>query len=85
MTIQRNAFFAHNTDDWETPQDLFDALDNEFHFGIDVCASAENRKCMNFFDKNDDGLSKNWGGVRNYLVQSSLWESDQLVGAESIY
>lgn len=62
MTIQRNALFAHNTDDWETPQDLFDALDNEFHFGIDVCASAENRKCMNFFDKNDDGLSKNWGG-----------------------
>ena len=63
MSIQKNALFAQNTDDWETPQDLFDALDDEFHFGIDVCASTENRKCLNFFDKNDDGLSKNWGGT----------------------
>lgn len=62
MSIQRNALFAHNTDDWKTPQDLFDVLDEEFHFGIDVCASAENRKCLNFFDKNDDGLRQNWGG-----------------------
>ena len=66
MNIQRNALFAHNTDDWETPQDLFDALDDEFHFGIDVCASAENRKCLNFFDKNDDGLSQNWGGTEQF-------------------
>lgn len=62
MSIQRNALFASNTEEWETPQDFFDMLDKEFHFGLDVCASAQNRKCDNFFDKKTDGLRQNWGG-----------------------
>lgn len=47
---------------WETPQDLYDELDREFHFGIDVCALPENAKCPNFFTPKDDGLSQKWGG-----------------------
>lgn len=48
---------------WETPQDLYDELDREFHFGIDVCALPENAKCPNFFTQKDDGLSQKWGGT----------------------
>ena len=62
MSIQRNALFASNTEEWETPQDFFDRLDKEFHFGLDVCASAQNRKCDNFFDKKKDGLQQKWVG-----------------------
>ena len=58
-----SAIFSHNTEELETPQELFDELNKEFHFGIDVCATHENAKCENFFSKKDDGLKQNWGGT----------------------
>jgi phage N-6-adenine-methyltransferase len=36
---------------WSTPQRIFDALNAEFHFSIDVCADADNRKCSNFIPR----------------------------------
>lgn len=39
--------FSSNKDDWCTPQSIFDALDKEFHFTIDVAASDSNAKCEN--------------------------------------
>ena len=54
--------FSSGRDDWETPQDLFDKLDAEFHFDIDVCATPENAKCENYYTPEQDGLSKKWGG-----------------------
>lgn len=55
-----NGLFTSNTSEWETPQDLFNELDKEFHFHVDVCATKENAKCNLYWDKNDNGLSKNW-------------------------
>lgn len=45
---------------WATPQALFDKLHAEFDFKLDVCATVENTKCLRFFSKEDDGLSKRW-------------------------
>lgn len=53
------------TDEWATPQYLFDELDKEFHFDVDVCANRSNHKCPVYFDKNTDGLSMAWGGYRS--------------------
>jgi len=47
---------------WETPQDLFDELDAEFKFELDVCAEDETAKCPTYFTPNDDGLTQDWGG-----------------------
>ena len=55
--------FSSKTDLWETPQDLFDKLNNEFHFTLDVCATPENAKCDSFYTKEQDGLSQPWKGV----------------------
>ena len=55
--------FSSKTDEWSTPQDIFEQLDNEFNFDLDPCATTENHKCENFFTQEDDGLSKNWGGA----------------------
>ena len=55
------ALFSSKTDEWETPQYLFDELDQEFHFDIDVCASIDNHKCDRFFSKEKDGLKMDWG------------------------
>lgn len=55
--------FSSNSDEWATPQDFFDEMNNEFDFDLDVCATDENHKCDEYFTKEQDGLSKNWGGV----------------------
>lgn len=48
--------------DWETPQDFFDEIDNEFHFTLDACANGTNHKCDKYFSESDDGLKQNWEG-----------------------
>lgn len=50
------------TVEWETPQDLFDKLDSEFHFDVDVASTHENAKCDKHYTEQEDGLQKNWGG-----------------------
>ena len=55
--------FSSKTDLWSTPQDLFDELDNEFHFTLDVCADEYNHKCDNYYTKEQDGLSQAWIGT----------------------
>ena len=55
--------FSSTTDEWATPQPLFDELDNIFGgFTLDPCATRENAKCVRFFTRDDDGLSQPWGG-----------------------
>ena len=34
-----------DSDSWRTPDALFNELNNEFHFDIDLCATKENSKC----------------------------------------
>lgn len=43
--------------EWGTPQDLFDALDAEFKFTLDVCATPELAKCKRYFSPEKDGLA----------------------------
>lgn len=53
--------FSSKTVYWETPQWLFDALNGEFGFTLDVCANQENTKCEAFFTEEDNALLKDWG------------------------
>lgn len=39
-----------SNDSWQTPQWLFDELNEEFHFDIDLCATRENSKCLLYSD-----------------------------------
>ena len=52
-----------NTEEWGTPQYLFDALDREFGFDLDPCATPDNAKCARFFMRDQDGLAQEWSGV----------------------
>lgn len=56
--------FSKDSDEWSTPQALFDELDKEFSFTLDPCATAENHKCPKYFSMAEDGLKQNWGGQR---------------------
>ena len=55
--------FTSNSGEWETPQWLFDMLNEEFHFNLDVCATKENAKCKVYFDIETDGLKQEWHGT----------------------
>ena len=57
------AIFSQATDEWATPQWLFDKLNEQFHFTLDVCANEDNAKCKTFFSKVQDGLQQQWDGV----------------------
>jgi phage N-6-adenine-methyltransferase len=55
--------FSSSSDNWATPQDFFDKLNEEFHFTLDVCATPENAKCERYFTPEMDGLKQEWTGV----------------------
>lgn len=52
---------------WGTPQDLFDNLNEEFHFTLDAAASDKNHKCPRYYTEETDGLSHSWGGETVFL------------------
>lgn len=62
MSKLSRVHFSSESGEWETPQVLFDLLDEEFHFTLDVCATPENAKCRQFFTESDNGLKQNWWG-----------------------
>ena len=59
--------FSSRSEEWETPQDLYDELDQEFDFTLDPCASSCNAKCNRFFDKRRDGLAQDWTHERVFM------------------
>ncbi len=75
---------SSNTDNWATPQYLFDKLNAIFHFTLDVCASKDNAKCAKYFTKEQDGWEQDWGGGR-YMVQPSVWARNRQLGAKMLY
>jgi len=60
--MKADVMFSSKSDNWATPQWLFDQLHAEFDFTLDVCADAQNAKCRSFFSQEQDGLSQVWNG-----------------------
>src|SRR5215207_7216592 len=59
--------YSSKSNEWGTPRDLFDALNGEFNFTLDPCATPENAKCEKFFTKETDGLSQCWCGQSVFM------------------
>lgn len=63
MTDQtQQTMFSSNRDDWETPQDFFDKLNEQYRFTLDPCSSDTNAKCPKHYTEQDNGLEQDWGG-----------------------
>lgn len=56
--------YTSNSEEWATPQDLFDKLNDEFKFDLDIAANDNNYKCERYYTKETDALAhKNeWQG-----------------------
>lgn len=62
--MNKDACFSHQSDEWATPQELFDELNKEFNFDLDPCATSENHKCDRYYTMESDGKAQKWGGCR---------------------
>lgn len=55
-----DALLSSKLMDWETPHDLFNDLDREFHFTLDPCCYHRTAKCKRHYTEEEDGLSQDW-------------------------
>ena len=56
------ALLSTGKNDWETPLDFYEELNQEFGFTLDPCASKENHKCDKYYTKKENGLIQDWSG-----------------------
>lgn len=59
--------FSSATDEWATPQALFDQYDWIYHFTLDPCSTDENAKCEKHYTREHDGLAQDWSGERVWM------------------
>jgi len=60
--------FSAKSDEWETPEKLFNGLNEEFNFNLDPCATDQNHKCSRYYTAEQDGLNQNWGGTGCFAI-----------------
>ena len=62
MLHQEKRSKASLSDEWETPNDMFAGLSTLYNvdYMLDVCATKDNTKCVNFFSESDNALRKSW-------------------------
>lgn len=52
--------FSSKSNEWATPQDLYNKLNNRYNFTLDPCSSLENHKCDKFYTIKENGLIQDW-------------------------
>ena len=55
------------TDEWETPQELFNKLNLEFQFTLDACASDSNHKLEKYYTMEEDSYYQSWENERVFM------------------
>lgn len=63
MGIGKINNFKSEAIEYSTPIKLFNYINKEFNFNLDVCASEFNKKYNNYYNINDNALNKDWKGV----------------------
>jgi len=52
--------FSSKSNEWNTPDDLYNILYKEFNFTLDPCTNGENNKCEKFYTEKENGLIHDW-------------------------
>jgi len=68
MSLSYKAIMTSDKQDWETPQEFFDNLNNEFDFELDAFASDKNAKCKHFFTERDDSFQQDWTKYKSIFI-----------------
>ncbi len=63
--------------EWETPQDIFNTLNDEFGFTVDVCATPKNAKCDRYYTLQHGSLDRDWSNEVVWMNPPYSDRSDQ--------
>lgn len=58
--MNNELMFSSTTNEWYTPIDFFEQLNNEFSFTLDPCSTHENAKCEKHYTLDENGLLQDW-------------------------
>ncbi len=60
--MNTDLMFSSKSNEWSTPQHVFDGLNQEFGFTLDPASTDENAKCTFHFTEKENGLIQDWSG-----------------------
>lgn len=61
MAVNKS-LFTSNSDEWRTPDNIFNYLQHHFDFTLDAAATDDNAKCANYFTKQNSAIDNTWSG-----------------------
>jgi len=67
------ALFSNNSDEWETPKDFYDNLDEKYKFVFDLACSKDNCKTADGFTIEENSLEQNWALITYETNNGWLW------------
>ena len=82
MKGQKVVHSSSNTggsDEWTTPEWLYDYFYKDYKFGLDAAASDSNFLCLNYFTEQDDALKQSWKGYGNVFVNPPYSKNQQFL------
>lgn len=58
---KQSVHFTSKSQTWNTPQEIFEPLNELWGFTLDVACLPDSALCSKYFTPDDDGLEQNWG------------------------
>ena len=55
-----DVLFSSKSDEWSTPQHIFDVLNQKFNFTLDPASDGVNNKCAKHYTIQTNGLNQTW-------------------------
>lgn len=94
----QGAGMTSKSDEWETPQKMFDELNKIYKFNYDLAANDQNHKLDNYFTLKENSLIQDWksldgwqwlnppyGRQLKFWVKKALESTTDKVGGEFCY
>lgn len=68
VRAKNNGRYNGNGRHWRTPPEIYAPLNDEFHFTLDPCTTADNPLgTTRFFTEEQNGLEQSWAGERVFM------------------
>jgi phage N-6-adenine-methyltransferase len=62
-----DVLFSRKSDEWSTPQHIFDKLNAKYNFTLDPASDGVNNKCAKHYTPQTNGLAQSWNGENVFI------------------
>lgn len=62
-----DVLFSRKSDEWSTPQHIFDKLNAKYNFTLDPASDGVNNKCAKHYTPQTNGLAQSWSGENVFI------------------